>query len=391
MSKILLSYYTNYINLHQVLVADELYKILGDGFRFVATMARSEKELKGGDDYSERPYCIFAAESRSGHEKALRLACEAEACVFGACSQEYAVERATKNPQALSFEMGERWLKHGLLTIGSPVFRQWAWDYFRYFCKANFYKLCCSSYTAGDDERLHAYHGRHYKWGYFTKVEEIFVEASDADVSTKGKVHILWCARFLLLKHPELVIRLAARLKEDGYDVAIDMYGDEGSLAPHDKPYRRKDLESLIDKLGVNNMVTLKGNRPNSEILKAMQEGDIFLFTSDRLEGWGAVANESMSNGCVLVASDAIGSTRYLVKHKETGMIFRSCDLDSLYEQVKYLLDNPEACRKLSKAGRESMVKLWSPQNAAKSLLQLIEEIQAGRETSITEGPCSKA
>jgi glycosyltransferase involved in cell wall biosynthesis len=194
-----------------------------------------------------------------------------------------------------------------------------------------------------------------------------------------------------LLKHPELVIELAAKLKKDGYDIAIDMFGDEGSLAPHDKPCRRKDLEALIDKLGVNNMVTLKGNRPNSEILKAMQEGGIFLFTSDRLEGWGAVANESMANGCVLVASDAIGSTHYLVKHKETGMIFRSCDLDSLYEQVKYLLDNPEARRQISKAGRESMVKLWSPQNAAKSLLQLIEDIQAGRETSITEGPCSKA
>ena len=72
-------------------------------------------------------------------------------------------------------------------------------------------------------------------------------------------------------------------------------------------------------------------------------------------------------------------------------MIFRSCDLDSLYEQVKYLLDNPDVRKQISKAGRESMVKLWSPQNAAKSLLQLIKDIQAGCETSITEGPCSKA
>ena len=117
----------------------------------------------------------------------------------------------------------------------------------------------------------------------------------------------------------------------------------------------------------------------------------IFLFTSDRQEGWGAVANEAMSNGCVIVGSNKIGAVPYLVKNGVTGMIFRSCDLDSLYEQVKYLLDNPNVRKQIAKAGRESMVKLWCPANAAKSLLQLIEDIQAGHETSIIEGPCSKA
>ena len=157
-------------------MADELYRLLGDDFRFVATLPRNEKELKGGMDYSTRPYCIMAAESNSDYSEAMQLAVNAEVCVFGACSQTYAVERAKQNPQGLSFEMGERWLKHGWLTIGSPVFRQWAWNYYHYFRKANFYKLCCSSYTAGDDKRLFAYHGRHYKWGYFTNVEKKIVE-----------------------------------------------------------------------------------------------------------------------------------------------------------------------------------------------------------------------
>lgn len=386
----IVTFFWNYLNHHQVFIADAMYNLLGGNFRFVATLPRSEKELKGGMDYSNRPYCILAGESEESHRQAVMYAESADVCVFGACSQEYAVIRAKNNPKGLSFECGERWLKRGFLNVLSPVLRQWWMNYMRYYRKANFYKLCSSAFAAHDDELLGCYKGRHFKWGYFTKVEDNFVEASDADVSTKEKVHILWCARFLLLKHPELVIELAAKLKKDGYDVAIDMYGDEAST-PSRNTYPRNKLLALIDKLGVADIVTLKGNRPNSEILKAMQERDIFLFTSDRLEGWGAVANEAMSNGCVLVASDAIGSTHYLVKHKETGMIFRSCDLDSLYEQVIYLLDNPEARKQISKAGRESMVKLWSPQNAAKSLLQLIEDIQARRESSVEEGPCSKA
>ena len=383
-------FFWNYLNHHQVFIADAMYKLLGGNFGFVATLPRSKKELKGGMDYSNRPYCILAGESEEAHKQAIIYAESADVCVFGACSQEYAVERAKKNPTGLSFECGERWLKKGVLNILSPHLRNWWLNYMRYYRKANFYKLCSSAFAAHDDELLGCYKGKHYKWGYFTSVEENFVEVSEAAVPTKGKVHILWCARFLLWKHPVLVIELADRLKKNGYDVAIDMYGDEASI-PNKNTYPRNKLLALIDKLGVADIVTLKGNHPNSEILKAMQEGDIFLFTSDRQEGWGAVANEAMSNGCVLVASDAIGSTRYLVIHKETGMIFRSCDLDSLYEQVKCLLDNPKVRKQISEAGRESMVKLWSPANAAKSLLQLIDEIQAGRGTSIEEGPCSKA
>lgn len=39
---------------------DEFHKLLGADFCFVATLPRNEKELKGGIDYSIRPYCILA-------------------------------------------------------------------------------------------------------------------------------------------------------------------------------------------------------------------------------------------------------------------------------------------------------------------------------------------
>ena len=386
-----LVFFTNYLNHHQVLVADEFYRLLGDNFRFVATLSVNENELKGGADYSSRPYCILAAENDEARTMAFSLAREADTCVFGACSQEFAVERAKQNPEGLSFEMGERWLKHGLLTIGSPVFREWLLNYFRYFRNANFHKLCCSSFTAGDDVKLHAYVGRHYKWGYFTCVEEKSAELNLRGASGKGKVRILWCARFLSLKHPELVVMLAARLKADGYDFAVEMYGDEGNLAPRDRAYPRVELERLIDRLNVGDVVMLRGNRPNAEVLQAMKDSDIFLFTSDRLEGWGAVANESMANGCVLVASDEIGSTRYLVEDKLTGLKFRSRDLDSLYSQVKFMLDNPEEMRRIARNGRKLMEELWNPANAARSLLLLIDDLKSGEKTSISNGPCSKA
>ena len=122
-----------------------------------------------------------------------------------------------------------------------------------------------------------------------------------------------------------------------------------------------------------------------------MRQHDIFLFTSDRNEGWGAVANEAMSNGCTLVASDAIGAVPYVVQDGVNGLIFENNNLDSLYEKVKFLMENPQSRIMMAKQAYISMSEVWSPQNAAKNLLQLIDDLQNGKETSIENGPCSKA
>lgn len=372
-------FYCNYLNHHQVAVADEMYGLLGEDFRFVATLPRDSSQLKGGGDYSSRPYCILAAETDDAHRAALELAESADVCVFGACSQEFAVQRAVRNPMGLSFEVGERWLKRSWLNVASPVLRAWWLNYRRYFRKANFYKLCSGAFVAGDDERLGCYKSRHYKWGYFTEVP-----SSDAPaVEASGQcTSIMWCARFIDWKHPELAIYCAKRLKGEGYGFRLDMYGDG--------PIREK-CEALAKNAGLSNEVTFHGNVHNTEIRQAMRAGDIFLFTSDRQEGWGVVANEAMASGCCIVASDRIGAAPYLVKNGVNGYTFRDGDADSLFKIVKHLIDNPQERMRLSKQAWKDMSTLWHPRRAALNILQLINDLQAGNETSITEGPCSKA
>lgn len=184
---------------------------------------------------------------------------------------------------------------------------------------------------------------------------------------------------------------MAKRLKEKGYRFLLSMYGDEGMAAKHDGVYPKAKLEALIAELGVGDCVRLMGNRPNNEILKAMRKSNIFLFTSDRLEGWGAVANESMANGCALVASDAIGSSPYLIEDGFNGFMFKSCDVDSLTEKVEWLLTHPENLERMKRNAYERMRDMWSPRKAAESLLLLIENLKQGKDTPIAEGPCSKA
>lgn len=134
-----------------------------------------------------------------------------------------------------------------------------------------------------------------------------------------------------------------------------------------------------------------------------MRKADIFLFTSDANEGWGAVANESMYENCALVAGSDIGCVPYLINHGEDGMIFRSPTrdssiskpdvraLDEMYECVKYLLDNMDICRNMQKKAHNKIAGLWSADHATEALLSLINELKNGVNSSIVQGPCSKA
>jgi glycosyltransferase involved in cell wall biosynthesis len=97
-----------------------------------------------------------------------------------------------------------------------------------------------------------------------------------------------------------------------------------------------------------------------------------------------------MSNGCVLVASDAIGSTPYLIKEGVTGFSFKSCNVDSMTEKVKWLIEHPHKMHEMQRNAYQQMKDIWSPKHAAESLLTLIKDIQNNRESTIIEGPCSK-
>lgn len=391
----IITFFFNYLNHHQVLVADEMYKLIGDNFRFVATFPRNPNELKGGIDYSDRPYCILAGESAAENERAHEYNKISDVCVYGAAHLDWMRERAETGK--VSFEVSERWLKKGWKNIFSPRLLKWWWLYQTTLKKQPFYRLCASAFAAQDDEKLGCYRGRHYKWGYFTSVGTLNENDDENEncrlvnnnepleplnpSETANSVRLMWCARFIDWKHPELAVECAKRLKADGYKFQLDMYGD-GEL--------RSELEVSVERLGLTDVVKFHGNVPNDQIQQAMRESDIFLFTSDRQEGWGAVANEAMAAGCCLIASDKLGAAPYLIRDGINGYMFRDCDVNSLYKIVKHVIDNPEERIRLSKQAREDMVNIWSPLNAAKSLLQLINELKNGKETSLLIGPCSK-
>lgn len=376
-----IAFFNNNINHHQVSISDEFYNRLNDDFKYVVTSKYFNQNLKGGISYDNRPYCIIAYSSPDNLKKSYELAIDADVCIFGAESLEYAVHRA-QNTKKLSFEVSERWLKRGFINILSPRLIKWYVLYNLYFRNKPFYKLCSSAFAASDHRKMYTYINRCYKWGYFPKALISKECINNIPFQEGGKVRIMWCARFITCKHAELVIKAAERLKKQNYNFLIDMFGC-GVL--EDK------MRQFACNLKVDDIINFKGAKPNDTILEEMRNHHIFLFTSDQREGWGAVVNEAMSNGCVVIGGNKIGSIPYLIKDGINGLIFKDQSSDSLAEKIELLLENPSLLPSMSRESRRTIEEIWSASKAVTNFLQLVHDLQNKTPCSVKEGPGSKA
>jgi len=225
------------------------------------------------------------------------------------------------------------------------------------------------------------YKNRCFKWGYFTKVSELDINSVLA-ARSKDKVRIMWVANLIPLKHPEFMVQLGQRLQQDGVDYEINIVG---------RGVMKDEIAQLIADTHQTDRVHLLGALPNEDVLRMMREHNIFAFTSNKREGWGAVVNEAMAQGCCPVVADHIGSAHFLINDGHNGMLFKTGKVESLYEKVRWLIDHPAEREEMGRQAYLSMRNLWTPEIAAQRFYELCENMLAGKQIEFDEGPCSKA
>ena len=208
----IIAYFSNFLNHHQKLVADELASTEGIDYIFVETVPMYDWLKKGGyTDYSQVSYVLRAWENEENRQKAIELAKTADVALFGGPEVLYLEVIRAKNTDKISFEVSERWLKRGWLNLLSPRLIKSLCYYRILFWRKPFYKLCASAFGASDQYKLHTYKNRCYKWGYFTTVDKNFDVKASQNVRSSETTSLMWCSRFLKWKHPELPILMAKR------------------------------------------------------------------------------------------------------------------------------------------------------------------------------------
>jgi len=366
-----LAFLSNYFNHHQKQFAQEMNKRCTFTFIEMGYMPNERREL--GYQNEARPE--YVKHIHKEKEECLKIIDDADVIIFGSVPEE--IERNLAKQKKLTFKYSERIYKL------KPKWYEIPFRAIKYNRKnKGFHLLCASAYTASDYAKTGTFKGRAYKWGYFPECKKY--DSIDTLLEQKQKNSILWCGRIIDWKHPEYAVKLAKRLKDEGYDFQLSVVGDGTRLG---------DIVALTYQLDVEDKVQLLGAMSPDKVREKMEQSEIFIATSDRKEGWGVVINEAMNSGCAVVASNEMGSAPYLIKNGENGLLYFNDNENELYKNVKFLLDNKEKREEYSKNAYKTITEEWNASVAAERIIELSSSIMNGENghDCFEAGICSLA
>lgn len=370
-----ITFVSNYINHHQIPLSDALYTLSEGNYTFIQTEPMEEERVKMGWDTKAvlKPYVKLYYEEKEACEK---LIMDSDYVIFGGCENEDVILPRLEAGK-FTVRYSERIYKQSRLKFISPRgLRKKYHDHIR-FRKSPVYLLCAGAYVKGDFSLIHAYKNKMLKFGYFP--QHIVYENLNELRNNNEKIEILWAARFIDWKHPEMMVQLANDIKVSGLDAHITMIGN-GVMFEQIK----QSAEGLED------YITFVGQKKPEEVRTAMRRADVFVSTSDRLEGWGAVINEAMNAGCVTIAPKEIGAAPYLIENGINGYKFHACSNAELFNLISEVCGNPAKSRRIGENAYNTIISLWNADMAAKRLLEFMED-EKHEINRFMEGPVSPA
>ncbi len=375
-----ITFVSNYINHHQIPFCDAMSSLFEDvDFHFVQAMPMEEKRINMGwaVDPKDYPYVSLFYEDEKYCEE---LILNSDVVIFGwteGLTSE--LEKKRLSSGKLSFRVSERIYRGSRIKWLSPRGLMKKYNEHIRYRKKPVYLLCAGAYVSADFKLIHAYPDKMLKWGYYPDVKDRSFRVSETD----NKIRLCWAGRFVKLKHPEYAIELCKELEKYGYDYELKMIGDG---------YMREELEKSVSDAGLSANVSFLGNLKPEEVTMHMKDSDIFLFTSNYLEGWGAVVNEAMQCGCAVVASREAGAVPFLITDGENGFSYRNGDCEDFKKKVLSLFQEKYKILQFAKNGYDTIEKVWNAKNASMEFVRFCREYIDGAVPRPAEiGPMSKA
>jgi glycosyltransferase involved in cell wall biosynthesis len=165
---------------------------------------------------------------------------------------------------------------------------------------------------------------------------------------------IIWLGRIVPPKDPQILIRAAATLRDEGYQFSVSIVGKpiESTV------WYMKETVALIEKLGLHDTVRLLGFLSDEELQKLMLQSDISVQTS-HTEGLSIALMEHMMFGLAIVATD-VGDTAAAIEDKISGLIIPPKDDVQLTDALRKLLKDVNFRNHLSSEARKRAIAQFS-------------------------------
>ena len=374
---------SNYISHHQLPFSDAMFELCME-YSFVQTMPMEQKRIDMGwaVDPTTIPYVI---ESYKEPDKARRAIDEADLLIVGWIEDETIVSGRLRSGKPV-FRISERIYREGQWRFISP--KGLARKYREHISLKKYpvYLLCNGAYVASDYKLIGAYPHRKYRFGYFPpfrKVENVSeLQGKKAKlhtlniehpeelpiqglVLTNEEINIVWAGRFIELKNPGFMIRLADDLNRRGIRFHIHMIGS-GEL--------EEELKAEAEYRLIDHYITFHGMLSPEATRDVMEKCHIHIFTSNYLEGWGAVVNEAMNAGCAVIANVEVGCAPYLIRNGSNGLTYQASYEDML-DKVMSLVNYPGKIADLGINAYRTIADEWNGVVAAKRVIEAYEKI----------------
>lgn len=371
---------SNFVSPHVIPLCDELYASTKSALLFIETRVMSEERRNlGYNQLRNRKYVIKCEEYINNPIKYRKIIDEAEVVLasFLSIDNSLLFDRVSSNK--LTFLLSERIFKKGILKLIDPRF----WSNLYFLSKIRnkkFHLLCMGAYVAKDFARCGFPIDRMWKFGYITKIEDNDIERKFSDKHNET-IKLLWVGRMIWWKRPFHVIKAVEKLKKNRCRFTLDIVGG-GKL--------EKKVRSYIEQSNISE-ITYHGTLTNNKVREMMLESDILVCTSNHLEGWGAVINEGLNTGCLVVANKDMGATPYLIKNGITGYSYRG-GATNLFKILANVIEK-ENIKQIAQNGYMYIQESWSASVAAERLLNLVSQIKVDFPSTeiYKEGICSKA
>lgn len=130
-------------------------------------------------------------------------------------------------------------------------------------------------------------------------------------------------------KQPLLSVEVVHKLKEKGYQVQLDIYGDG---------VERKSIENYIAQHDLKSEIILHGNTSKEIVKEAYKKAHFLVFIS-KSEGWPKVVAEAMFWGCVPITSK-VSCIEFMLGEGTRGTLVRSSVEDIIQAIEHYLTES---------------------------------------------------
>jgi glycosyltransferase involved in cell wall biosynthesis len=374
-------YGTNIWTHHQVPVATELAKIIGpELFRMALfEQVHDERRRMGWAEHGGYQWVLGPPRNQKETDRIFQQCAQAEVMIFGACPMD--VLKARVNANKLTLVASERILKkpHHLMRMLNPRYALGIMRYRSLVNHPNVHALAIGHYAASDLRTMGAFSDRIWKWGYFVDV----CHTPPVPVPDRP-LKLLWVGRMLNWKKVDTLLRAVSKIQDSPRFGECTIVGDG--------PEKNRLLR-LAQHLSLKtDRVQFISSVPFDEVRRMMRESDVYVLPSNRHEGWGAVAGEAMSEGCVLVANEQAGAASELIVDGKTGFLYRDGDVEQLASLLEHISKDHDLRMIIRQKAWEMMLALWHPRVAAERLLALCDGLLGNYVMpNFKEGPCSRA